>query len=269
MSELNIHQRIAAVMQAIAYVQKENKKVNNQYTFVSHDAVTAAVRTHLIDNGIVVIPTVTKHIQDGNRTEVDLNIDFVNIDKPEDKISVQMFGYGVDQQDKGPGKAFSYAKKYAFLQLFLLETGDDPERDNIDHRKTSRTKTAVHKDMKAAAFKMTQTATIEAFESFLAGDGFQKLIKELRSEWPEEFQGLREEKDKHKKRLEAGPKLTSEDIQLYIEKFTKDLSSEFDAGMCAEMFKIAKNDLLKAAATGEQIHEVEVAYDEHIQRLGD
>ena len=131
--KLNIHQRINAVMKALKYVQKENKKVNNQYTFVSHDAVTAAVRPHLVEHGIVVIPTVINHSQNGNRTEVDLQVDFVNIDTPEDKVSVCVFGYGVDQQDKGPGKAFSYAKKYAFLQTFALETGDDPEKDNIDH----------------------------------------------------------------------------------------------------------------------------------------
>ena len=130
----NIHQRIAAVMEAVGYVQKEAKKVNNQYRFVSHDAVTAAIQPELVKNGIVAVPTVTNHTQDGNRTAVDLRIDFVNVDKPEDKVSVEMFGYGVDPQDKGPGKAFSYAKKYAFLQLFCLSTGDDPERDNIDHK---------------------------------------------------------------------------------------------------------------------------------------
>ena len=35
MTDKNIHQRIAAVMEAVAYVQKEAKKVNNQYRFVS------------------------------------------------------------------------------------------------------------------------------------------------------------------------------------------------------------------------------------------
>jgi hypothetical protein len=130
---LNIHQRINAVMQDIAYVQKEDKKVNNQYKFVSHDAVTAAVRPHLVTHGITVIASVANHNQDGNRTEVDLVVNFHNIDDPSDTVSVNVFGYGVDQQDKGPGKAFSYAKKYAFLQTFCLETGDDPERQNIDH----------------------------------------------------------------------------------------------------------------------------------------
>ncbi len=134
MSGKNIHQRIAAVMEAVTYVQKEKKLVNKQYRFVSHDAVTAAIQPELVKNGIVAIPSVTNHTQDGNRTSVDLKIDFVNVDKPDDKVSVDMFGYGVDAQDKGPGKAFSYAKKYAFLQLFCLSTGDDPERDNIDHK---------------------------------------------------------------------------------------------------------------------------------------
>ena len=130
---LNIHQRINAVMQDIAYVQKEDKKVNNQYKFVSHDAVTAAVRPHLVTHGITVLASVANHNQDGNRTEVDLVVNFHNIDDPSDTVSVNVFGYGVDPQDKGPGKAFSYAKKYAFLQTFCLETGDDPERQNIDH----------------------------------------------------------------------------------------------------------------------------------------
>lgn len=31
--------------------------------------------------------------------------------------------------DKGPGKAISYAVKYAYLKAFALETGDDPDHD--------------------------------------------------------------------------------------------------------------------------------------------
>jgi len=133
---MNIYQRLNAIMEKVSYVQKEEKKVNNQYRFVSHDAVTSAVQPYLVEFGVVPVPTVINRVQDGNRTEVDVRVDFVNMDAPEEKVEVTMFGYGVDQQDKGPGKAFSYAKKYAFLQLFCLATGDDPERDNVDHKKT-------------------------------------------------------------------------------------------------------------------------------------
>ena len=133
-SELNIYQRLSEVMKEVSYIKKEDKKVNGQYTFASHDAVTAKIRPYLIKNGIVTIPRVVSHTQDGNRTEVDIEIDFVNIDNPEDKIVVPTFGYGIDNQDKGVGKAISYAVKYAYLKVLALETGDDPERDTIDYK---------------------------------------------------------------------------------------------------------------------------------------
>lgn len=133
MSDKNIYQRLVAVMNAVSYVQKEDKKVNNQYTFVSHDAVTAKIRPALLAEGIATVCSVKNHTQDGNRTEVTLAVRFVNIDKPEDFVEVESFGYGIDPQDKGPGKAVSYAFKYALLKTFCLETGDDPERDSIEH----------------------------------------------------------------------------------------------------------------------------------------
>lgn len=132
--EKNIYQRMADVMKAVSYVQKEDKKVNGQYTFVSHDAVTAKLRPALIDAGIFPVVSVRERSQDGNRTEVTLTVRFVNIDKPDDSIEIESFGYGIDPQDKGPGKAVSYAFKYAMLKTFCLETGDDPEMDSINHK---------------------------------------------------------------------------------------------------------------------------------------
>lgn len=129
----NIHQRMLAVMRDVAYVQKGDKTVNGQYRFVSHDAVTAKVRGALIEHGIVATTDVERHNQDGNRTEVDVRVDFINVDDPSDRVTIRAFGYGIDPQDKGPGKAVSYAVKYAYLKAFALETGDDPERDSIDH----------------------------------------------------------------------------------------------------------------------------------------
>lgn len=130
---MNIYQRILKVMGDISYVQKENKKVNNQYTFVSHDAVVAKLRKSMVEHGIVFVPSVISHeIQEGskgNRTVVEMQCGFYNAEKPDEFISVKSYGYGIDSQDKGIGKAVSYAVKYALLKVFMLETGDDPERD--------------------------------------------------------------------------------------------------------------------------------------------
>jgi thiol-disulfide isomerase/thioredoxin len=127
--KLNIYQKINNVMKEVDYIQKGDKKVNNQYNFVSHDQVTAKMHPALTKHGIVVIPSVDKLIQDGNRTSVELSVKFVNVDDPHDSFTMMSCGFGIDAGDKGPGKAISYAFKYAMLKVFCLETGDDPDQD--------------------------------------------------------------------------------------------------------------------------------------------
>lgn len=126
---LNIHQRILGVMSELDYIQKGAKTVNNQYRYASHDQVTAALHPYLVKYGITVIPTVLEMTQEGNRTVVKLGVSFNNVDNPTEGFSVIYFGYGVDAGDKGPGKAISYAFKYACLKVFCLETGEDSDQD--------------------------------------------------------------------------------------------------------------------------------------------
>lgn len=128
----NIHQRLAEVMRTVTYIQKERKQGMN-YTIVSHDVVTAKVRPALLGAGIVYYPVRCQHSHNGNRAECGMTVRFVNIDQPDDFFDVETFGYGVDPQDKGPGKAMSYAVKYALLKALGLETGDDADHDDINH----------------------------------------------------------------------------------------------------------------------------------------
>ena len=124
----NIHQRLAAAMLDVTYIQKD-KKQGMRYSIVSHDVVTAKVRPALLKQGIVYYPFTIQYNQNGNRTEVNLDVRFTNIDDPNDFFVVPGLGYGIDDQDKGPGKAISYAVKYALLKALGLETGDDPDQD--------------------------------------------------------------------------------------------------------------------------------------------
>ena len=131
--KLNILQRLAAVQGELDYIQKEKKQGMN-YSIVSHDKVTAAVRPLMVKHGIVYYPANLDVTQDGNRTQVKMDVIFANIDDRADFISVATLGYGIDAQDKGPGKAISYCVKYALLKTLSLETGDDPEHDqNAKH----------------------------------------------------------------------------------------------------------------------------------------
>lgn len=123
---MNIAQRINAAMAEVDYIQKQ-KKPGMNYTIVSHDAVTAKVRPILQAHGIVYYPRDMVVSQNGNRTEAVFHVRFENVDDRSDYIDVATFGYGVDSQDKGPGKAMSYGVKYALLKVLGLETGDDPD----------------------------------------------------------------------------------------------------------------------------------------------
>lgn len=127
-TKLNLHQRLHAVMGEVDYIQKERKQ-GMRYTIVSHDAVTAKVRPILHKHGVVYYPARIDCGQTGNRTEMNMAIRFVNVDDPADAIEVATAGYGIDDQDKGPGKAISYGVKYALLKVLGLETGDDPDLD--------------------------------------------------------------------------------------------------------------------------------------------
>ena len=129
----NIFQRLNAVMKDVSFVSKGDKTVNGQYTFVSHDAVTAAVRKPMVEHGVVYFPTNLAYVVNGNRVEVSIDLRFVNIDEPLDYVDIPTLGFGIDPQDKGPGKALSYAVKYGLLKALGLETGDDPEKDLIPH----------------------------------------------------------------------------------------------------------------------------------------
>ncbi len=135
---LNVHQRINAVMaEAPVIARDKDIKSGNKilYSVISSDAVTKAMQPLYTKHGINVISTVTDHRQDGNRTIVDIDVDIINIDAPTDRHKVKSFGYGIDTSDKGPGKAMSYACRYAQVKAFNIEAGDpDNEDGDEDHK---------------------------------------------------------------------------------------------------------------------------------------
>lgn len=54
---------------------------------------------------------------------------FVNIDKPDEYLDIKSYGDGLDTGDKAPGKAMTYADKYALMKAYKIATGDDPDKD--------------------------------------------------------------------------------------------------------------------------------------------
>jgi hypothetical protein len=133
---MNIYQRINQVMQEVAYVRKD-KAVEN-YKAVSHDMVTAVTRPAFVKAGIVMQARVTeaKTIDTGRKSksgnaawryEARFEVDFINMDAPDERITFILDAHADDYGDKAPGKALSYATKGAVLKVLQLETGEDDE----------------------------------------------------------------------------------------------------------------------------------------------
>lgn len=149
--EMNIFERMSAITAELATVAK-NLTVGegkSSYKAVGEADVLAAVKPleekyrvysypcgrNIVDTNIMT----TTSTYNGNTKETNklfLRLEtvyrFVNIDQPSDYIDIPTYGDGVDSQDKAPGKAMTYADKYALLKAYKIITGDDPDQNNSE-----------------------------------------------------------------------------------------------------------------------------------------
>lgn len=129
MSKAKLYQKISAVMQDVEYLSKDDKVEfnNTKYKAISEEKVTSTVRESLIRNGLVILPIEQLHRREGTLSTVDTKYKIIDIDTGEFEIIVSS-GTGADTQDKGVGKAMTYAYKYLLLRTFAIPTGEDPDR---------------------------------------------------------------------------------------------------------------------------------------------
>ena len=144
---LNIFQRMLAATSEINRVAK-NLKVDisksQSYKAVAESDVLEAVKPIEEKYGIYSYPVSRKIIKDeaytttsgydgckSEKTTFFMRLEtvyrFVNTDKPDEYIDITTYGDGADTQDKAPGKAMTYADKYALLKAYKIQTGDDPD----------------------------------------------------------------------------------------------------------------------------------------------
>lgn len=216
---LNLHQRLLAVMGDVSYIQKDRKiDQGGGYKVVTHDAVTAKVRPALLKHRVLDYPQNLVCAQNGNRTEMTMDIKFVNADQPDDFILVPTVGYGIDSQDKGPGKAMSYAVKMALLKALNLETGEDADDNtNVEHApeppppKSPPGISAAKVEVREAIREINACADEDSFKAFLMTKETRALAVKIcgtfPQEWigPEEFSGLRGSIEKAGKELGLEP----------------------------------------------------------------
>ena len=131
MSDLNIYQRINAVMNDCEYLQKKEAQ---QGKGIKYDEVMAMIRELLIKHGIVMVvrqPSMEMlNGVEGTKQKIYqgfYEMDLVNMDKPDERVTHTTFSHGMDGGDKGAGKSHTYAVKTMLVKGFGIETGEDEE----------------------------------------------------------------------------------------------------------------------------------------------
>ena len=150
---MNIFEKMAAITAELQTVAK-NMTVgtgNNKYKAVSERDILDAVKPLEEKHGVYSYPASREVLEsnllesedtytdyNGNTTikqkttfmtRINTVYRFVNIENPEEYIETTTFAEGIDSQDKGSGKAMTYADKYALMKAYKISTGDDPDQD--------------------------------------------------------------------------------------------------------------------------------------------
>lgn len=148
--KLNIYERLSLITDEIGVIEKNlNVQVNKNasYKAVSERDVLDAVKpierkyrvySYPVKREIIDKDTLVKESEyNGNVTRtntlfmrIDTTYRFVNIDKPDEYMETTVYGDGLDTGDKAPGKAMTYADKYALMKAYKLSTGDDPDKES-------------------------------------------------------------------------------------------------------------------------------------------
>jgi hypothetical protein len=128
--KLNLHQKMHQIMKNVQYMKKDDSVEFNKtkYKAMSEEKVTSIMRQQIEEQGILVYPVEQTFQRTGNISHVDVKYRIVNADDPADFIEVVSCGDGADTQDKGSGKAMTYAFKYMWLRTFAIPTGEDPDK---------------------------------------------------------------------------------------------------------------------------------------------
>lgn len=127
---MTIFEKILAIMGEVRYLNKDDNVSfgTTKYKALSEEKVTEIMRDKLVKYKLVVYPVHQTATRNGQITHVDVEYEMVNAENPEERITIASCGDGADSQDKGSGKAMTYAFKYMWLRTFALPTGEDPDK---------------------------------------------------------------------------------------------------------------------------------------------
>ena len=143
MENTKLYAKMLLVMQDVSYLRKDDTVQTGQgrgYKAISEEKVTSTVGESFRKHGLLVLPVSIEQKREdfevvrsnGNvaidrLSTVNVTYKIVDVESGEFELIVSS-GTGMDSQDKGIGKALTYAYKYLLLRTFAIPTGEDPDK---------------------------------------------------------------------------------------------------------------------------------------------
>lgn len=160
---------------------------NSSYKGVPDQEVKKVIGESMAKNGLTILPvgiepttkierweeeTFFNGKSNGLKTKqsvfTEVRTKYLLLHESGESVELQGYGHGVDSQDKGAGKATTYALKYTLLYTFLVPTGkiDDSDNDHSDNKEVPKTQPPVISKMQPPVKKLPEmkTGTV-AFDS--------------------------------------------------------------------------------------------------------
>lgn len=126
-------------MALIDRIPKTGRNEFHKYDYATEADITAAVRIEMARRQLMLTPSVVDSkaelIGEKKNRLVTIRVRYTLEDgESGEQRTFDMLGEGSDSLDKAFYKAMTGATKYAVLKLFLIPTGDDPEKDEPRNR---------------------------------------------------------------------------------------------------------------------------------------
>lgn len=126
-----------AVMAEVGYARQTGKNAHQGYSYASEADLLRALRPAMVAHGLTLTPVcigpLTLHEVAGRNSVqrvVTATVRYRLAHVSTEFVEIEVLASGADNLDKGAFKLMTGAEKYALRQAFLIETGDDPEREN-------------------------------------------------------------------------------------------------------------------------------------------
>jgi hypothetical protein len=190
---MNLYQKLLEVKKKIPYIKKDSK--NFQYTYASPTVVLGLVNPILNELGVLLLTHVVNstsqrieiETKNGIKKEwlydLSLIFEWVNCEKPEEKIVIPFRASGCNGEEKGLGSALTYAERYFILKQFNIPTDDDdPDKVVRELQKSVKADTAQAITAARAATSIDELQSVWSANTALHGNAeFKAVVSECKA----------------------------------------------------------------------------------------